>query len=78
MTALDAFSSVFNGERLLGRPLTNDVVFNRVGRLCSKDGPAVREDQGDLNNKSLCPGILIPRLIECRKWSHEGKRQYDE
>ena len=44
-----------------GRPLTNNVVFIRVGRLCSKDGPAVTKDQGDLNNKSLCPGILIPK-----------------
>lgn len=61
-----------------GRPLTGDVVFIRVGRLCSKDGSAVTEDQGNLNNKSLSPGILIPRLVECRKWSHEGKGQYDE
>ncbi|HQC14040.1 hypothetical protein [Mesotoga prima] len=47
--------------------MTANVVFIRVGSLCSKDGPAVREDQGDLYNKSLSPGILIPRLIECRK-----------
>ena len=31
-----------------GEPLTANVVFIRDGSLCSKDGPAVREDQGDL------------------------------